>query len=188
MELWKKNPTRYKYEYFERGKRLKTRYLEFGNKVHEMIENGSYHHILPGLTVYPERELKIETTVNGVPVLAFIDGCEPEENIFGDYKTGKKPWTQQMLQKSEQMLFYATIFRVTTGRMPAHCEIHWLETTENCDESSTFWKEDRKLSLTGKTVTFRRHFDERELDRMEAEILKVAMEISEAYKQFINEL
>lgn len=188
MELWKKNPERYKSEYFERGKKLRTRYLEFGSGVHAMIEDGTYIEQLPHLRVYPERELEIRAEIEGVSCFSYIDGNDPVNNEFGDYKTGKTAWTQSRLQKSEQMLFYAVILRNRTGKIPDRCGLHWIETYDHEDKDQAFWKDDKKVKLTGKVVTLYRKFDERELDRMESEIVKVAYEISDAYREFINEI
>lgn len=189
MDLWKKSKTRYIAEYFLKGRKLKTRYLEFGNAVHQMIEEGTYKAKLPKLKVYAERELEIRTTINGVPVFFIIDGYDPEpDHVFGDYKTGKRAWTQAKVQKHEQFLFYATGLRTVMGVMPRYCETHWLETKEDDEIASSFWQEDRQLQLTGHIGVFRRYFDSRECDRMEAEILKVATEISDAYREFINEI
>jgi len=38
LDLWIKNPTRYKSEYFEDGKRLDTRYLRFGGEFSRIVE------------------------------------------------------------------------------------------------------------------------------------------------------
>jgi len=187
MEMWEKSPDRYKAEYFERGRKLMTKYLEFGSKIHKMIEDGEYKETLPGLKVYDQRELEIRTEINGVPVFFIIDGYD-NDHTFGDYKTGKRPWTQAKVQKHNQFLFYATGLRVVNGVMPRYCETHWIETKEDPVKEHSFWKNDKKVELTGRVQTFRRYFDERELDRMEKDILRVAQEISEAYIAFINEI
>lgn len=188
MELWEKSPDRYRSEYFEKGKKLRTRYLEFGGYIHKMIEDGTYHEHLPGLRVYSERELRLTAEIRGVPCLSYIDGNDPVEAEFGDYKTGKAAWTQARLQKSEQMLFYAVMLRVRTGKTPTRCGLHWIETYDHEDKEQSFWQDDKQVKLTGRVLTFYRQFDERELDRMEVKILRVAQEISEAYREFINEL
>lgn len=188
ISLWKSSPERYRSEYFAKGRRLKTKYLEFGNRVHKMIEDGTYRDVLPHLTVYSERELEITCEVNGVPIFAIIDGYEPEPHVFGDYKTGKSAWTQAKVQKHDQFLIYAVVLRKVKGVMPRYCETHWLETAEGGDGGDFWDKVDSPLRLTGHNRTFRRYFDERELDRMEADILRVALEISDAYRKFISEM
>jgi hypothetical protein len=188
IELWKKNPERYKSEYFLKGQKLKTRYLEFGSSIHKMIENKEHEEVLPGIPTYPQSELRLTCEIKGVPVLMYIDGNDPQNNEFGDYKTGKTPWTQTKLQKSDQMLLYATGIRKINGKKPDRCGLHWIETFDEGGSSSGFFRDDKRVNITGKHVTLYRQFDDRELDRMEEEVLKVALEISEAYKEFINEI
>lgn len=192
MEIWTKNPERYKREYFENAKKLDTKYLQFGKGIAKSIEDGSYKEILPDLVVYKFPEYKIEAEIQGVPVLSYVDSYYDESelnpHVFREYKTGKHPWTQAKVQKHGQLLFYAVGLRAKIGTMPEYCDLDWIETAESSD-SDDFWSQaDKKLELTGKMQTFRRYFDERELERMEAEIVKVATEISEAYKKFIEEI
>lgn len=185
MDLWLKNPSQYKSQYFENGPRIKTRYTEFGKKIAEMIENGLHTQVLPNLIVFPEHEFKIETIVNGVPVLCYLDSYHPDTNEFRDDKTGMKPWTQGKVQSHEQLPFYACALKALTGNTPKKCYIDWLETRE-VKKTSGF--SSPSLQLTGKVVPFERIFDEREIMRMEQKIQTVAIQISNAYKEFISTL
>lgn len=188
MEMWEKSPDRYMREYFEKGRRLVTKYTEFGNVVHKLIEDGLHEIHLPGLKVYDVPEMEIRIDVRGVPTLGRLDGYDETENCFGDYKTGKAAWTQAKVQKHRQFTFYATQVRIIKGIAPRYCDVHWIETLEEDPPEHTFWKDEPKMRLTGKVRTFRRYFDERELDRMEHDIERVAREISSAYRKFISEL
>ncbi len=189
MQIWKTNPERYKREYFEKGEKLNTKFLRFGKGIAEMIELGTHGSILPDLIVYTEREYEINISINGVPILSFLDSYDPIDNVFREVKTGKIPWTQVKVQKHDQLTFYATALHAKHGGMPEYCDLDWIETVENQgDESDFFSTIDKKINCTGKLKTFRRNFDFREIERMEADILKVALEISEAYRAFIGEL
>ncbi len=104
-------------------------------------------------------------------------------------KTGKIPWTKAKVQKHDQLLFYAVMLRASTGKMPEYCDLVYIETKEQVEESTDFWREGRKtISVTGKVIYFHRVFDVRELDRMEDLIVKVAFEISDSYQEFLREL
>lgn len=189
VELWEKSPERYRKDYFENGPRLDTKYTRFGKEVHGRLEDGTHHDLLPGMTVYPERELKVLVEIRGVPVLSYIDGYDPSDHSFGDYKTAKTPWTPAKLQKSEQMLLYAAVLRKLRGTTPSVCRIHWIGTKEHSDDPDPFWAEvDRKVTLTGETRTLERRFDEREVDRIERKVERVAAEIDAAYREFISSL
>jgi len=187
FSLWQSNKDRYKKMYFENSEPLDTKYLRFGKSIASSIEDGTYIGSLPNLVVYPVVEFKINTKIGDVDILSYIDSYDPEKNIFREYKTGKIPWTQAKVQKHGQLLFYAVALRAITGIAPQHCHLDWIETKEV--ESSGVWDiHEKKVELTGKILTFFRELDERELDRMEQEIINVAQEISKEYRKFISEL
>lgn len=189
MSVWQSNPKRYRKEYFENAKKLDTKYLQFGKGIAKSIEDGSYKETIPDLVVYPIPEHKIELEINGVPILSYIDSYDPEEHVFLEYKTGKRPWNAALVHKHDQLLFYATALKWATGKIPRYCDLIWLETEEAVVDPDDFWSQvDRKVALTGKIMTFRREFDSREIERMEDMIVKTAEEISEAYKAFISEI
>ena len=189
INCWMTNPERFRREYFENSEKLDTKYLRFGKGIAELIEKGLHKELLPDLPVYSNPEYKLQCDVMGVPVLGFIDSYEPAENVFLEYKTGKNPWTQAKVQKHDQLTLYATMLKVLTGKMPAYCDLVWIETKEGSIEVEDFWRTNEKqINLTGKMVVFRREFDEREIDRMEFIVQKAAEEISDAYQKFIEEI
>ena len=220
MQVWKSNPARYRREYFEAGKRLDTKYLQFGKGIAALVEElCDIEKTIPGqdkscvklqaLNILRDRhgldegtydalwaldtegtsEFKIELLIHDVPFLMFIDKMREDLNVFREYKTGKIAWDKAKVQKHEQLVVYAVGRRAQTGKMPAYCDLDWLETSEKADESDDFWaKVDKKLKLTGKVKSFHREFDERELDRMEEKIVRVATEISVAYQAFLAEI
>lgn len=187
LSLWKQSKERFIRQYFANGDSLDTKYLQFGKNIATSIEDGSYIGTLPHLTVYEIPEYEVEVSVNGVPLLSYIDSYDPVNHIFREYKTGKIPWTQSKVQKHGQLLFYAVALRALTGIAPTHCHLDWIETREV--ESDGIWDtNEKKVELTGKILTFYREFDTREVDNMEEDIIRTAHEISEAYKQFISNL
>jgi hypothetical protein len=189
MTCWRTNKERFRREYFENGRKLNTKYLTFGKSIAKAIEDGTYKDIVPDLNVIGQPEFEVKTLVLGIPVLSFIDTYEAKKHIFQEFKTGKHAWTNTRVQKHEQLVFYATVLKWSTGTMPKKCQLVWLETSEDVADPSDFWATvEKKLSLTGKIVPFVRTFDEREVERMEKLIVKMAHEISEAYKSFISEI
>lgn len=189
FDKWKRNPKQYMAEYFENGKKLDTKYLRFGKGIAKMIEDGSYKELIPDLHVYDKPEFQVNVTYEGVNLLSYIDSYDETLNVFDEYKTGKNPWDQAKVQKHGQLLFYATALSILKGDMPFFCDLYWIETSDEPADPDDFWAQaEKKLAVTGKIVPFRRNFDEREIVRMKAEIVKVASEISEAYQKFISEL
>lgn len=196
MQCWISNPARYRKEYFENGDKLDTKFLRFGKNIATLIETGQHKTLLPDLETYDSPEFKIETRVmHIVPVLSFLDSYNAvasdtvPANVFREYKTGKIPWTKARVQKHDQLVFYATALKWSTGTMPKYCDLDWIETIESENEQVDFFREQSKIiNVTGKIVTFHREFDEREIERMEELIIKTATEISNAYKAYIAEI
>jgi hypothetical protein len=190
LSCWLSNPTRYRKEYFECGDKLDTKYLRFGKGVADLVEKGLHKELIPDLVVYDTPEFEIKTEVCGVPILSYIDSYDSKTNNFMEFKTGKIPWTKARVVKLGQLVFYATALKHSCGKIPEYCDLQWIETKEHSDERVTdFWRENEKeINVTGKVVSFHRPFDEREIEKMENLIVKVATEISEAYQAFLKEI
>ena len=189
LSCWLSNPNRYFREYFEAGDKLDTKYLRFGKGVAKLIEEGKHKTLLPDLILYDKPEYEIKTNVLGVPILSYLDTYDSVKNVFREYKTGKLPWTKAKVVKHGQLVFYATALKHSCGKIPEYCDLDWIETKEGSVEVSDFWRENEKdINVTGRIVSFHREFDEREIEKMENLIVKVANEISEAYIKFIEEI
>jgi len=123
-----------------------------------------------------------------VPVLAFLDKYRKDGGI-GEYKTGLAPWTSARVQKHGQLPFYGVSLKYSAHPLPGYAEVHWIPTEEKETERKDFWRDGEKVILAKGTIkTFRREFDEREFDRMEEAIVRVAYEISDAYQDYIANL
>lgn len=195
LSCWLQNPTRYRREYFEDGKKLDSKYLTLGKNIATLIENGQHKTLLPDLECYDTPEFEIKCLVNGVPILSYLDSYNKistnnvPANVFREYKTGKVPWDRARVAKHDQLVFYATALKWSIGKMPEYCDLDWIETKETAKETVDFWRDgDKIVNVTGRIVSFHREFDEREVERMEQLILKVATEISEAYQAYLREL
>lgn len=190
FSCWLQNPERFKREYFQNGKRLDSKFLQFGKSIASEIENGTYKERLPNLEVYSEVEFQINTEINGVPILSYLDTYDPERNILREFKTGthRNPWTPAKVYKHGQLVFYAVALRSLTGKMPEYCHLDWIITDDSPRSGSVFDRSSKELRLTGHIKSFKRVFDARELDRMEKDIVRVAHEISNAYKEFLKDL
>jgi hypothetical protein len=189
LSCWQSNPTRYRREYFECGRKLDTKYLRFGKGIAGMIEEGKHKELLPDLIVCDKPEFEIKTDVLGVPILSYIDSYDSINNVFREYKTGKIPWTKAKVIKHGQLLFYAVALKHSYGEIPEYCDLDWIQTKDYKEESLDFWREgEKKVNITGVIKSFHRPFYEGEIERMERLIVKTATEISEAYKSFLKEI
>lgn len=190
LSCWISNPERYKREYFENGKKLDTKFLRYGKSIASLIESGKHKTLLPELETYDTPEHKIELKIKHiVPCLSFLDSYDSKRNVFREYKTGKIPWNKSKVQKHDQLVFYATMLKWSTGKTPEYCDLDWIETIEQNNEPTDFWREDGKIiTVTGRIISFHREFDEREIERMENLIEKTAWDISDAYQDYLSDL
>jgi hypothetical protein len=189
MSCWLTSPGRFRREYFECGKKMDTKYLRFGKDIAGLIETGKHKELLPDLVVYDVREYEIRTNVRGVPILSYLDDYDPINNIFREKKTGKEPWTQARVIKHGQLVFYAVALKHSIGKIPAYCDLDWIQTKEGKTEGTDFWREGEDIiNVTGYIKSFHREFDEREIIKMEETIVRCAHEISEAYQAFLAEI
>ena len=213
LSCWLSNPTRYRKEYFEAGDKLDTKYLRFGKGIAKVIEalaknpelkndakwvmemfgmkldDERVQNFFRDLVIYDSPEFEIKTDVKGVPCLSYIDNYHSVKNVFREDKTGKIAWTKARVIKHGQLIFYATMLKWSGKGIPEYCDLDWIETKESVKEVEDFWREaEKKLDITGRIVSFHREFDEREIEKMEELIVKVANEISEAYQAFLKEI
>lgn len=189
MTTWESNKERFKREYFEGGKRLDTKFLRFGKSFAKSVEDGTYKKDFPDLPIYNSVEFKFHVDIDGVMILGFIDSYDTIKNLVLEYKTGKHPWTKAKVQKHGQLAFYATALEALTGTMPEYAELIWLETKEDKSQKMGLYNgQDERIEFTGKSQVFKRKFDKREVVKMRERIKKNALEISDAYAEFINNL
>lgn len=122
-----------------------------------------------------------------VPILAFLDKYVGTN--IREYKTGIAPWTLAKVQKHDQLPFYGVGLKWSGRSLPLFADLDWIETKETQEQSTDFWREgDKIISATGRIKTFHREFDEREFERMEDLIIKVAWDISDAYQNHLAQI
>ncbi|MES2408794.1 MAG: hypothetical protein V4509_00655 [Patescibacteria group bacterium] len=181
LNLWNSNKERYIKEYFENQEKLDTKYLQFGKQNAEERENRALE-----TGQFTEFELKV--IVMGVPVLGYLDFYDQNLNVFEEDKTGKIPWTQARVQKHDQIPFYATLLKHSFGKIPEYCVLNWIETEDTISESNGPFSNNKGVRKTGKIIPFKRELDYREVERMEELLVKTAVEISDAYKEWLSDL
>lgn len=122
-----------------------------------------------------------------VPVLAFLDKYVAPN--IREYKTGVAPWTLARVQKHDQLPYYGVCLKWIGQPLPLHADLDWIATKEVEQEKVDFWRDGVKLiKATGQIKTFHREFDEREFERMEDLIIRVAFEISDAYQDHLSQI
>jgi hypothetical protein len=178
--MWNTSKDRYIREYFENQEKLDTKYLRFGKMHAEKREQRE-------LNTGEHTEYEIKANLQGIPLLSFLDFYDENQNIFEEDKTGKIAWTQQKVQKHDQLTFYATMLKALKGKMPEYCTLNWIPTQEVKGISNGGFERQSDIIASGDIVSFKRVFDEREIERMEKLIIKTANEISEAYIEWLKD-
>ena len=215
ITCWINSRQRYINEYFEDGKKLDTKYLRFGSQFSKMVEDlcelmeripdrhlavqelrkthpmdENMESVMMELDIEGVSEYEINCTVRGmVPVRAYLDKYVTRNGAIQEYKTGLSPWTMAKVQKHDQLLVYGVALKWCGKPIPPYADLHWIETRELEEERKDFWRDGAKIiTATGRIKTFHREFDEREFERMEEVIVRVATEISDAYQEHLSNL
>lgn len=137
----------------------------------------------------PDDKCPIVKVRGEVPILCFFDKYVERTGGIQEYKTGLVPWTQAKVIKHDQLPFYGVGLKWSGKPLPPYADLHHIETKEVQEGASDFWRDGAKIILaTGKIKTFHREFDEREFERMEELIIRVAWEISDAYQEYLSQL
>lgn len=122
-----------------------------------------------------------------VPILAFLDKYVMKN--IREYKTGLGAWTMARVQKHDQLPFYGVGLKWSGQPLPTHADLDWIPTEEIETERVDFWRDGEKIiKAKGLIKTFHREFDEREFERMEDLIIRVAWEISDAYQNHLEQI
>ncbi len=215
ITCWMGSKERYIREYFEDGKKLDTRYLRFGSVFSKLVEDlceimkeiperrgaiyklrekypidDNMEEVLMMLDIEGESEFEINCKVRGiVPIKAYLDKYVHRNGAIQEYKTGLKEWTLAKVQKHDQLTMYGVALKWCGKPLPPYADLHWVETRVSEIEKKDFWHDGEQIiAATGRIKTFHREFDEREFERMEEVIIKVATEISDAYQDHLAQL
>lgn len=163
-------------------KRFK-KYVEFGQKVHELIENKdqSISNVLDKLPNYKERERELKVDYLDVPLFGIIDGLTKDEENFvaADFKTSKRKWTKKEVDNNEQITFYYVLMDLFYNEIPRKFYIHRIETAEN---------EWGGLYLTGVVDTIETTRKKDDIQNMKLEAVTCWNIINKLMEQEINKL
>lgn len=190
---WLKSKDEYRRIYYEKGEKFNTTETIFGKKIAELLEKtGELSHV-PRL---PIAEHGIVVEVEGVKLMGYLDTFCDQTFAIGEHKTGhlsrdgKVPWDKVKVQKHKQLDWYSFLVKTKYGKVKNKIFLNWLET--EFEEKSmefgghTLKAQTRELKLTGKVVTFWRNIYEWQRKKIKEEILSVAKEIENDYKEYCS--
>ena len=183
--LWKRSPTQYRTQYFDGVKPPRSKALDLGSKTALLFEQNAAE--LSSVPRFSLPEYKLETFVDDVPVLGYIDSYEPSTGEFIEMKTGAIPWDRVKVQKHEQLDFYALMLNKIEGvSRERDCILIWLPTEKVQRELNGKFSDDYDLKLTGVHEVFHRTITLADIDYIHHAIVKVAHEIASDYQTYLS--
>ena len=171
-EYWKRyglGENRSANKYFAKGK-------ELGEALEDNLDGENSTDDLLSLVLaevpkldFMERKMEV-CLANGEKILSYLDSCDIEGLEFYEYKTGKIPWTQVLVEKHDQMLFYALSLYIASGRTAIpDSKLIWVETEQT----------ENGLRYTGLVEQFTRTFTIPEITGFEEQLIAVILEIED---------
>ena len=157
-----------------------TIWINFGKRFAEAIEFREHEHdfdielVKKLVPDYKEREKRIEVILCECGFVGILDGYS--KGMVGEYKTGKE-WTQDMVDQSAQLTFYAWLVFKTTGKIPK-IELTWLETTT----------QGRSVMFTGNVQTFKSSRSKGQLEIVERKAVRLYGEMVATMKKEVQKL
>jgi len=164
FNLFEHSPERYAKVYFN-GKRYENNSMTLGSVVDKAVEDQETNdptiaHLMNFIPKYPKRQFEIPAlsknkkvnmgylnplTYSGIPVYGKLDGFRERPLTVGELKTGVK-WTQGMVDKADQLTYYAMLVFSKFGSLPKDIFLHWAKTEID---------DDGNVRLCGDVLTFR---------------------------------
>ncbi len=181
LSLFLKSKREFYKRYVLGTKQIPNKYFDKGKEFAEFKETGQRPHFcddplletvanaVPALKLQEE---KIELEVEGFKFLLYTDSSDGVGNIFYEYKTGKVPWTQEMVDTHFQLDFYAFMIWTKYKTIP-ECRLYWIETEE------VEINGENKLRYTGYVEHFDRKFTKDELMNTFKKCLAIILDIEE---------
>jgi hypothetical protein len=125
---------------------------------------------MPQVPRYPKYEHELRFNFGDIPMVGFIDGWDGIEYALGEYKTGKKPWTQKRADTHGQFDMYNLGLWITEKIKPEEIvnSLHWLPTQEHGDFTMSLISSEVHTFVTKRTMR---------------DILNFGMRINKIYKE-----
>ena len=188
-ETWRKSKQQFRDRYYIGVESFQTRETIFGKKIAKLLEDNEKHPILSKVPRGEKAEFRIETEINGIPILAVLDSFTPDTYSLFEYKTGRVIWDQQRVNQHMQLSFYAACIKAKYGFFDPHVLLIWLETELvgrneiiNGIDFSNDDDRDKEVKMTGKIEVFTRKITDEEIRIISESIRKSAEEISDDWE------
>ena len=182
INLWKWSPLKYKKIYFEGEEYPTNQAMDFGKNFAEIMEGKKktddiiVQGVMCQIPKYDTAEKEIKTKIEDINLLGYLDSYCSKTHNFYEYKTGKMDWTQNKVDKADQITFYAMLIYLKYKVIPENIGLIWAETEI----------EDNMVRFTGNVKRFETNRALVDVLKMMAEIKKIAKKISVEYKEYLK--
>lgn len=185
--MWERDPSGYARKYFHGEKSRTNRGQALGKRVADSLETGEetgdavIDVVIAQMPKYEirDKEVLVDTKILGVgfpPMLLKMDSLKHDLTAFYEYKTYGETsvWTQNRVDKDDQMTFYFTGIYIKTGKIPKG-ELIAAPTEKRTDPDGM-----ERPYLTGEIKRFPTTRTLSDIIRMQARISKAWKEIGDA--------
>ena len=180
ISLWENSPKMYKEIYFY-GRKFENSAMIFGKQFAEALEKGTKDKmtnlIMSFLPQYKISEKKLFLKKDGLNIIGYADSYNPKTHAIREYKTGVIKWTQEKVDKHEQLTIYAMLIYFQYKKIP-EMHLDWIETIN----------QNGIINFTGKIKTFKTKRTKIDILKMFNKAKRIAKEISETYQKEFNNL
>lgn len=189
--LWNQDKEKYRDRYYRNKEGFSSKEMAFGKEIAEMLENddGQLKHI----PRYEYPEYKLECTIDGIKLLAYLDSFDLKTCSILEYKTshtrkdGSIPWSNLIVKKHKQLDWYSMMVEQIWGKVNNEVKLIWLETDWEDDViyyNGHKLSKGNKLKLTGKVEIFKRKIYKYERTKIKKDIIKTVKEIHEDFTEY----
>jgi hypothetical protein len=187
-ELWESSKPSYIKRYFENGPNAHSPEMTFGSLIANTLDRNPTHPLVADIPRLRVSELELSATIGGVPFGGRLDTHDRITLEIFDHKTGKKKPSGVVLKKYIRQLIRYTLLvkKNNNGDYHKKPSIIWIPTKNVAekDEHGVVWEE-KIIARAGPVEVIPYTVTQSELDHAEKEIVRIANEISEAYKAWL---
>lgn len=182
INLWKRSPEKYKRTYFEGEEYPTNQAIDFGKNFAEILEGKKktddiiVQGVICQIPKYDTIEKEIKVKIEDINLLGYLDSYCSKTHNFYEYKTGKMDWTQDKVDKADQITFYAMLVYLKYKVVPKNISLIWAKTEI----------EDDIIQFTGDVKEFKTSRVLVDILKMMVEVKKIAKEIDVEYREFLK--
>ncbi len=181
IRLFERSPELYAKKYFYEEEEAASEAMRLGKRLAQAIElqdatgDNAIGNLIAFFPTYPQREFKIEATLEGVdvPLYGILDGFDETQLRIGEYKSGRL-WDQNMVDESGQLKMYELMVWLKYKSMPSEVMLHWARTQYN---------DQGELEFTGEIQSFEARFTLEDILLFSSRVRKVWAGIKELCKE-----